>query len=238
MILNNTIILTLEDFKRHFDFSQFWAQRRHFVRDMHPCNIYYCSDTDTTLYHKVCEWISEEDNSEISATQREIGISALCKLSGKKITNNDLNVAFNSLDYNSDIIYVTSGTDRLNLPAFSNIAELKPSSKEKLHKIEITGEHAGDTSILIGGNEVARLKAGDCIYVTERDNNFIRVLHNKGSKGCCHLTLENVPGHFESNLQAILTGFGKEVEKIKGVTQFRFVNGYFEYTNDKYLKYD
>lgn len=238
MILNNTIILTIEDFRRQFEFSQFWAKRKHFIRDMHPVNMYYYSDVDVHLYHDICIWLNLEENSEISEIQRETGISALSQFSGQKITKNDLKVGFNSLDYTSDIIYVNSGSDRLILPAFNNISAFNPSSDEKLHKIEITGEHEGETSILIGGNVVAKLKAGDCMYVTEKDNGFIRVLPNKGSKGCCHLCLENVPGQFESNLQAIVTGFGTEVENIKGVTQFRFINGYFEHTNDKYLKYE
>ena len=238
MILNNTIILTIEDFRRQFDFSQFWTQKKHFIRDMNPNNMYYYSDSDVKCYNDICTWLNTEESSEISEIQREVGISALSNFSGKQITENDLRVGLNSLDYTNEIIYVTSGSDKINLPAFKNIIGVGPSSKERLHKIEVTGIREGETSVLIGGNVIAKLKAGDCIYVTEIDNGFIRALPNKGSKGCCHLSLENVPGQIESNLHAIVTGFGTEVENIKGVTQFRFINGYFEHSNDKYLKYE
>lgn len=238
MKLNNTIILTLQDFRRQFDFSQFWARRKQFVRDMHPDKVFYGIDSDIELYDAVCKWIYLEDCNGVTESQRNNGIAALRCLSCHEITDLDLRAGFNSLDYTSDIIYVTSGTDKITLPTSAELSNTKRKSEERLHKIEITGRHEGETAVFIGCDIVAKLKAGDCIYVTEINNMFIRALPNKGSKGCCHLSLENIPGHFTSNLHAIISGFGTESELIENVTQFRFFNGYFEHSNDNYLKYD
>lgn len=44
MKLNNTLIVTLPDFARHFNFAEFWEKRIQFVRDMHPQKVYYWNE--------------------------------------------------------------------------------------------------------------------------------------------------------------------------------------------------
>lgn len=54
------LIVTLPDFRRHFDFRQFLNNKRQFVRDMHPDKVYYWGDTRLlNAYHVISNWISD-----------------------------------------------------------------------------------------------------------------------------------------------------------------------------------
>ena len=44
MKLRNTLIVTLPDFAKHFNFPEFWENRKQFVRDMHPDKVYYWNE--------------------------------------------------------------------------------------------------------------------------------------------------------------------------------------------------
>jgi len=239
MKLNNLNIITLCDFRRNFDFSQFWSQRKHFIRDMHPDKVLYWNDEDKENYEKICEWIIKSESSGVVGTATgdfiATGLKLLSDYVGRSISDSDARRFFNIIDYNSDIIYIESGSERLVLPSCKYESQPEPSQNERLHKIEITGNQSGETPIFIGGKEQCRLKAGECIYVTEINGNYIRVLPNKSSKGYYHVSLVNIKGSFESDLNVVMNCFGREEEIIHAVTQFQFVHDTYKYSNSKTL---
>lgn len=231
MILNNTIIITLQDFQRHFDFPQFWAKRIHFVRDMHPDNIYYYDPDQVKAYNNVCSWIKLEESYSTSEAQRISGLHALSILAGKEVTQKDLSTVLVTLNFEQDIISVPAGKS-INLPGKLAEESDTPSEEERLHKIEVFGD--GDiVNVLIGGNCVMRLMPGDFVYVTEINGQFLRILPNKLVKGTTTMELRNCPGQFGSTLHLERFVMGLKIRDIEDITQIYFAKGAPQYNGDK-----
>ena len=51
MIINNTLISTLESLKVNFDFIEIWNKRDIAIRDLSPQYIYYANGEKVTLYN-------------------------------------------------------------------------------------------------------------------------------------------------------------------------------------------
>ena len=201
MILNGVIILTLVDFRREFSLEDFWHARKQFVRDMHPDKIYYWNDEDKKAYGEVCKWIGLESFDSI---QRASGLKSLSILAGQDISDSDFARMLGIVDYTQDIIEVRNAD--LKLPGKYMTEEeaiaysQTKNKKERLHKIEVSDAGGVSVNVFIGGCEVYILPYGECVYVTEIDGYFLRVLPSKIEKGNIKLYLKNIKGEFTSIL--------------------------------------
>lgn len=226
MKLNNTIILTLDDFRRHFNINAFWISHRHFLRDMDKEKILVPEEEEDNL-DGVRKWLEAEEDGSVTDEIRKKGIEHLSLLANHNVTVGDLRKAMGMLDYSLDII-VVSGDSQINLPGNvlnedSIIEHINlTGKKERLHKIEIDGESNTVVTVLIGGTEVAHLKPQECLYATEIDGSFLRVLPNKLRRGPYILSLENIPGKFESTLLEEYYAMGCTEIKHNNVTQFTY----------------
>lgn len=232
MILNNTIILTIEDFRRHFDFSQFWAKRKHFVRDMHPQKIFYYNPEQEQDYWVVKEWLETEDNN-ITIEKRKTGINALSRIIDREISQSELSSILVTINYDDDIIIVKSGKT-INLPGSLVDWDYPHSNAEKLHKVEAVGDD-GDVKIMIGGSHAYTLHCKECVYITEIGGSFMRVLPTSCIKGATSLKLINIPGQFSSKLEITKYNMGKHVSVEDNVTQFALEGMRVLYNADNYL---
>lgn len=217
MILNNTLILTLQDFRRHFDFAQFWAKRKHFVRDMHPSKVYYFNAREANCYTLICRWISCEEDQTTTDQIRQEGLLSLSVLSKKDISRKELATVLVSINFSDDIIYIPSGKT-INLPGHLVDKDHPYSSSERIHKFEVAGDQ-GQAHILIGGRHVCDLCVGDCLYITEVKGHYQRLLPNTIERGTTRMRLTNIPGSFGSLLEITRFVMGKHTTKEEGVTQ-------------------
>lgn len=223
MILNGVIILTLVDFRREFSLEGFWHARKQFVRDMHPDKVYYWNNEDKKAYDEVSKWIESES---FDTVQRASGLKFLSTLAGQNISDSDFAKMLGIVDYTQDIIEVRNAD--LKLPgkhmteeeaiAYSQAVK----KKERLHKIEVSDGGEVSVNIFIGGCEVCVLPYGECVYVTEIDGCFLRVLPSKIEKGNIKLYLKNIKGHFISKLCISDYSMGYEIYDEKyGVSHFK-----------------
>ena len=227
MKYNGTIILTLTDFRRHFNFPSFWNSRMSFVRDMGPDSIFYMSDSDKSRFNEIALWIKAEQEGKSSDNMRKNGLKALSVFAGCNVTEKDYNRAIGMLDFSTDII-VVSGEDQLNLPGTvlteKDIPQYVVSTgkKERLHKVEVESDTERIVTVFIGGTAVAHLKPQECLYVTEIDGHFLRALPNRLRFGPYMLSLENIPGKFESTLLEEYYAMGCTEIRHNDVTQFSY----------------
>lgn len=227
MKYNGTIILTLTDFRRHFNFPAFWKSRLSFVRDLDPKQICYFEEADKQNYEKIVQWIKADQLGNVTTEIRQIGLSALSLFAKCNVTEKDWKKAMGMLDFSTDVIVVEGG-GLLKLPGknmtVNEALEYAKSSgkKERLHKIEVDGDVTSIATIFIGGIEILTLKGNECVYATEIDGFFLRILPNRLSEGPYTLTLENVQGSFESVLIEEYYFMGRNETRHKGVTQFAF----------------
>lgn len=243
MKLNNVIILTIADFRRNFSFPAFWNSRMSFIRDMNPKKMSYSTPEDMDNFEKISTWIRAEYSQTVTDELRKFGLTALSLFAKCNVTEKDLKKVIGMLDYTADIIVVESG-GILRLPGqivnaeetmtFANTSE----KKERIHKIETDGDNSDTALILIGDEEIARLSRGECVYVTEINGDFRRILPNSLSEGPYTLTMENIPGSFECDVMEEYNSMtGREVTPRKGVTQFAFTKKKPSrpiYASDKY----
>ena len=66
MKLKNNLIVTLPDFAKHFDYNEFWENRRQFIRDMHPSKVYYWNNELINAYDNIVLWINGGERAEES----------------------------------------------------------------------------------------------------------------------------------------------------------------------------
>lgn len=227
MKLNNIIILTIYDFRRHFNFPAFWNSRLSFVRDMEPDQMYYFEEEDKKNYEKIVLWIKAERDGVSNSAIRQSGLTALSLFAKCNVTEKDWRKAIGMLDFSADIIVVEGG-GMLKLPGQNMTAEeateysKKYGSRERLHKVEVEGDINRTATVFIGGTEVAHLKSQECLYVTEIDGCFLRALPNRLRFGPYVLSLENIPGKFESTLLEEYYAMGCTEIRHEGVTQFSY----------------
>lgn len=240
MKLNNVIILTIADFRRHFNFPAFWNSRKSFIRDMNPEKLSFYTHEDKENFDKIAAWINAEQNQSNMEEVRKSGLSALSLFAKCNVTEKDLKKVIGMLDYTASIIYAPSN-GVLNLPGeCMSEKDAKDyakslSVKEKLHKIEIEGENLRFASIYIDGREMCILKNDECVYATEINGTFLRLLDNRLANSSRTLYLENCPGKFESTLIEERFSIGTKVTRHEGVTQFGFVNGKPFFSNAEYV---
>ena len=178
MKLNNTLIVTLPDFARHFCFAEFWANRRQFVRDMHPSRVYYWSSELAEAYAVVAAWI--EKNEDATDNDREAGRKALETLVGKPVAYKD--ITFSEVpDITMPIIRIRAGST-LDLPAYKHGGT---SVRLRHHKIEVYGKSGTTAAVSIGGRHRKHIAAGSFACVTEAEGcGFVEFLptHLKNSQ--------------------------------------------------------
>lgn len=227
MKLNNVIILTIADFRRHFNFPAFWNSRMSFLRDMDPKKLSFFTPEDKENFDKIATWIRCEQNQSATKDVRHSGLTALSLFAKCNVTEKDLKKVIGMLDYTANIIYAPCN-GILNLPG-KCMSEMDAkdyakslNEKEKLHKIEIDGENLRSTSIYIDGREMCVLENDEFVYVTEVNGKFLRLLPNSAKRRAISLHLENQPGKFESVLVESISSFGKITNLHSGVTQFCF----------------
>lgn len=161
MKLDNTLIVTLPDFARHFSFAEFWENRRQFVRDMSPQRVYYWSEELAEAYACVAKWI--EKGEDASADDRKAGCKALSLIVGKEVDASAANVVGDGYDYSSNVIKIPTGKT-FCLPQYTKKGGNSVSLA--IHKIEAHGKSGTLSMVCIGKGKVLRLMAGDFVYAT------------------------------------------------------------------------
>lgn len=240
MKLNNVIILTIADFRRHFNFPAFWNSRMSFLRDMNPKKLSFFTPEDEENFDKIATWIRCEQNQSATEDVRHFGLAALSLFAKCNVTEKDLKKVIGMLDYTADIIVVPCN-GILNLPG-KHINQIETTSfftesshRERIHKIEIDGEGKRTATIFIGGTKLYELKDDECIYVSEINGCFVRLMDNRKVLDSRTLYLENCHGEFESILVEERFTTKKRVNRHPGVTQFGFVEDKLYFSNNKYI---
>lgn len=196
MKLNNHLIVTLPDLARHFDFAQFWLNRRQFVRDMEPGKVYYWNDELVEAYHIVKTWI--ENNLSNDKAQREKGLDALNLLLGGSLDRSAVTLMEGcQMDMKQNIWVVQAG-QTVDLPPYTGKTE--GTIHLRLHKIEVSGPASESTTICIGGKLCATLKGEEVAYITELDGGCLEILPNHQRNNQTDLSLLSQPGEFYSTL--------------------------------------
>lgn len=247
MKLNETIILTVADFRRHFSIQKFWPQRREFIRDMSPKDVYYSNPDDRERYNEISKWIEAEDNHNTAL--RSKGLSALSQFAKCNVTEKELKAAMGLLDFSAQVIKAPrNGMLNLQGTAMSDSKAMafarSRGVRERLHKIEIEpGDDSDDneeakSSVFINGKEVCALRNDECVYVTEVNGQFLRVLPHKLSKGNRVLTIENIPGKFRSRMTEEFYLMGLQTREHDEVTQIGFNGLKPLWSGDEYFVLD
>ena len=155
MKLKNNLIVTLPDFAKHFDYNEFWENRRQFIRDMHPSKVYYWNNELINAYDNIVLWINGGERAEESIIKN--GIHALEILISRPIGKDEIEDHKNLPDLSSQIIRVQAGT-RLDLPSYTN--ETFDSINLRYHKIEVYGNSNKPAVITIGTKDNITLYGG------------------------------------------------------------------------------
>lgn len=214
MKLKNNLIVTLPDFAKHFDYNEFWENRRQFIRDMHPSKVYYWDNKLRNAYDDIVLWINGGESVEESII--ESGIRALEVLINRPIRKDEIDNHKNFPDLSSQIIRVQAGT-RLHLPSYTN--ETFDSINLRYHKIEVYGNSNKPAVITIGTKDSVTLYATEITYVTEVENLFIEFLPTHIQNNIYDLSLISEEGVFYStlNVRALFSG---NQRSYKGVISF------------------
>lgn len=238
MKLGNNIILTLPEFRRMFKVSRlrdFWNARHQFIREMdyNSPRVCYWAEKDIAAFNTLKEWINEEDRMSATSDTRNRGIDALRQLSMTPIEMSEdefmLRVAGLGIE---DIIYAYE--EELFLPEF--VPSGNTTNRERIHKIEVDNSIDNPVSIYIGNIRVAVLEPGGCIYVTEIENRFVKILPNKKRIGDHQYELINTPGQYRSVLKKTMIGNPDAFyEYPDSITHFWFERGDLKTSNSEYL---
>ena len=225
MKLKNNLIVTLPDFAKHFDYNEFWENRRQFIRDMHPSKVYYWDNKLRNAYDDIVLWINGGENAEESIIKN--GIHALEILINRPIGKNEIEDHKSLPDLSSQIIRVQAGT-RLDLPSYAN--ETFDNIKLRYHKIEVHGQSDKPAVITIGIRDRITLYATEFVYVTEVEDLFIEFLPTHIQNNIYDLSLVSEEGNFFSLLN-VRTIFSGKQTAYKGVISFAV-------TDDGYIYID
>lgn len=168
MKYGNYLIVTLPDFRHHFDFKQFYENRRQFVSDMHPDKVYYWGDAKLIrAYHTISNWILDDPVLATDDIPADV-INALQSLTGKLISIPCLKA--DEMMLTEDVITLSPGQNVV-FPLYEK-AEAPEVIDIHLHKIVVSGE-SEMPCIVSAGNESRELRHGDVLFVTECDGKFI-----------------------------------------------------------------
>lgn len=224
MKLKNNLIVTLPDFAKHFDYNEFWENRRQFIRDMHPSKVYYWNNELLNAYDNIVLWINGGESVEESIIKK--GIHALEILINRPIGQGEIEDHNSLPDLSSQIIRVQAGT-RLDLPSYSN--ETFDTINLRYHKLEVYGISNKPAVITIGTDSIT-LYATEFAYVTEVENLFIEFLPTRIQNNIYDLSLISEEGNFFSLLN-VRTIFSGKQTAYKGVISFAV-------TDDGYIYID
>lgn len=214
MKLKNNLIVTLPDFAKHFDYHEFWENRKSFIRDMHPSKVYYWSDELLNAYNDIVLWINGSKSAEESIINN--GIRALELLVNRPIRKDEIDNQKSHSDLSSQIIRVQAGT-RLDLPFYSN--ETFDTINLRYHKIEVYGNSNKPAVITIGAKDSITLYATEFTYVTEVENLFVEFLPTHIQNNIYDLSLVSEEGVFLSSLN-VRTIFSGRPTSYKDVVSF------------------
>ena len=195
MKLKNNLIVTLPDFAKHFDYNEFWENRRQFIRDMHPSKVYYWNSELLNAYDNIVLWINGGESAEDLIIKN--GIRALEILISRPIGKDEIEDHKSLPDLSNQIIRVQAGT-RLDLPFYTN--ETFDSINLRYHKIEVYGNSNKPAIITIGSKDSITLYATEFTYVTEVENLFIEFLPTHIQNNIYDLSLVSEEGNFFSSL--------------------------------------
>lgn len=224
MKLNNTLIVTLPDFARHFTFTEFWANRRQFVRDMHPSRVYYWSSELADAYAVVATWIDKGE--EATDEDREAGCKALETLVGKPINVNDINFS-ETPDLAAPVIRIQAGKT-LDLPAYKSGGA---SVCLRHHKIEVYGKNGTTAVISIGGRQSTNIASGGFAYVTEAEGcGFIEFLPTHLQNDIYELTAISQEGELGCCL-VVRALYNMHQEVISNIVSFALTDDGYIYVN-------
>lgn len=225
MKLKNNLIVTLPDFAKHFDYNEFWENRRQFIRDMHPSKVYYWNNEQRNAYDNIVLWINGGESAEDSIIKN--GIRALEILICRPIGKDEIEDHKSLPDLSNQIIRVQAGT-RLDLPSYAN--ETFDNIKLRYHKIEVHGQSDKPAVITIGIRDRITLYATEFVYVTEVEDLFIEFLPTHLQNSVYNLSLVSEEGNFFSSLNG-RSLFSAEPISFKDVISFAL-------TDDGYIFID
>lgn len=210
MKFGNYIILTLVDFRRHFDLDIFWHNCQQFVRDFSPEKVMYANEAEERAYGELKALITENKVAKENLTDFSQYLSCLAG-PNHIISESDLMRTIYGSDYTAQIIRMERPV--INLPGRIKTQDEAMSysrvtgKPEILHKIEAGGELAEEDDqykIYINGILIKELEPGQAVYVTEIDGAFLRALPNTYNLGNGRkYGLKNRPGEFLSDLWEI-----------------------------------
>lgn len=228
MKLNNTLIVTLPDFARHFSFAEFWENRRQFVRDMHPQRVYYWNECLVEAYEAVAAWIAKGEAA--TEADRKAGCKALETLVGKPVNPKEIAASGNACNFDLPVIRVQTG-NTLSLPAYKPGGGKGRLSLE-CHKIEACGKSGGKAAVCIGNAGKMELRAGDFVYATAVEGGgFVEFLPKKLRNAEFELSLVSQENEFEASLivRRLCT---MQQEVLRGVCSFALTDDGYVYVSD------
>lgn len=230
MKLQNSLIVTLPDFAKHFDYVEFWENREQFVRDMHPDKVYYWDEELKKAYATVADWIRQSAGDDTRSLVNAIGIRALELLIGRKIDESEINQVAGKADLTAPIIRVQAGTT-LSLPGYiqgSVCGEINLC----YHKIEVCGHSEKPAVIKIGETFHQKLHAGDFVYVTETNGFFIEFLPVYLRNEIYNMNLMAQEGVFAPTLQVRALFSGRQMT-YENVVSFALTEDGYIFINSK-----
>lgn len=223
------LIVTLPDFKRHFDLRQFLNNRCQFVRDMHPDKVYYWGDTRLlNAYHVISNWISDNHHIDPDNIPGYIIENLKC-LVGDNFSLEDINnTETKNVKLTDDIILLRPGQE-LSLPVYDN--SYQPEDLViNMHKIAVAEGDAVPCVVRIGENS-RELLTGDALYVTECGGKFIDFTPNHAENEFLTGQLIDSPGRLGS-LLVITDKFNDIKQSINGVISFILVDHGYIYIDE------
>lgn len=216
MKLNNQLIVTLPDFARNFDYQEFWANRRQFVRDMNPERFYYWQDGQVNAYYDVKAWIESNGKDE---KLKDKGIAALGFLLGGNVDLKAMSFTSSGVDISKRIIKVNAG-HILEMPAFSGAGQKNLAIN--LHKMIFEGSAQKMTKVYVGGQYASTFYGGDVVYFTELNGGCIELLPNRIKGRTIELGIINDGDRFGSKL--IVQNYLGGENVFNGIVSFGIVN--------------
>lgn len=227
MKYGNYLIVTLPDFRRHFDFKQFYENRRQFVSDMHPDKVYYWGDAKLIrAYHTISNWILDDPVLATDDIPADV-INALQSLTGKLISLPCLKA--DEMMLTEDVITLSPGQNVV-FPLYEK-AEAPEVIDIHLHKIVVSRE-SEMPCVVSAGNESRELRHGDVLFVTECDGKFIDFSPTFEENEFLTGQLIDSSGHFGSIL-VITNKINGTKQTINGVVSFILVDHGYIYINEQ-----
>lgn len=227
MKYGNYLIVTLLDFRRHFDFTQFFKNKRQFVSDMHPDKVYYWGDGNLIkAYHTISNWILNDSGIANDNIPAEV-LNALQTLTDRPISITGLKA--DEMILKEDVITLSPGQNVV-FPLYEN-AEVPEEIDIHLHKIVMSGD-SEMPSVVSAGNESRELHYGDVLFLTECEGKFIDFTPTFEENEFLTGQLIESPDQFGS-LLVIADKKNGTKQTINGVVSFILVDNGYIYINER-----